>query len=111
MQSRYRLIDYLIDNGVLEARGKDEQESVFIVERTERKVRMNQVNRQSGIRNKYTDRNTDGIKRRSKYGKYAAKCWDLIRPLDIEFKIRNYIFEKSAPCKGQSFPRRNYVSP
>ena len=35
MQSRYRLIDYLIDNGVLEARGKDEQASVFIVERTE----------------------------------------------------------------------------
>ena len=35
MQNRYRLIDYLIDNGVLEVGGKDEQESVFIVERTE----------------------------------------------------------------------------
>ena len=60
---------------------------------------------------KYTDGNTDGIKRRQKYRNCAKKNWKPLPRLDIEPKIRNKFFEKSAPYKRHFFSKPNYASP
>ena len=62
------------------------------------------------IGSKCTGGNTDGTKRRRKYGNYDRKCWYPLRTLDIEPGIRNKLFKKLAPFKEHFFPRRNYVS-
>ena len=57
-------IHYLIDNGIVEIRGGDDQELVFMAERTDR-GKFGRI----GWKDHIGNRNTDGTKRRRKYGK------------------------------------------
>ena len=68
-------IYYLTDNDIVEIRSEGEQESLFIVERTEKS---SEESGEQAIPETYisTDGNTDGTKRRRKDGNYARKCWN-----------------------------------
>ena len=93
-------IDYLIANDIVEVRSEGEQESVFIVERTE------DSSEESG---EQTISETN-IETEIQMAQKEDGNWNALRPLDIEPKIRNKLFKKSAPCKGDYFPRRDFVS-